>query len=282
MGIRTDLVTERREMQTAEVSGATTEKYERDGITVEKITVQTEEAAARLQKPTGKYMTLSFGDLQNLCRPEPLEDAIIYALTELLPSRENVLIVGLGNRRITPDALGPLTADRLLVTRHIGKEFTEQYGLPPLCPVSALTPNVIGKTGIETLEIIRGTVERTKPAAMIVLDALAARRPERLCRTLQLSDSGITPGSGVHNRRQEISAKILGIPVIAVGIPTVADIGSVVYDLTGKETDIPERDMMITPKDIDLMIDRAAALLADALNRFLQPHLDRETLRCLA
>lgn len=282
MNIRTDLVTERRELHTETLEGAFRETVEKDGVCTEKITIQTHEAAQKLGKPVGQYITLSFENLQTLVCLEPLEEAIVNALQTLLPEhRESVMVVGLGNREITPDALGPLTVDRLLITRHIGREFSEQFGLPPLQAVSSLAPNVIGKTGMETLEIISGVVERAHPSALLVLDALAARRPERLCRTLQLSNTGLSPGSGVQNSGKEISQKTLGIPVIALGIPTVVDVASLVYDLTGKE-DAPSADMMVTPKDIDQLMDRCAALLSGAINRFLQPELDRETLRYLA
>lgn len=282
MSIRTDLVTERRELHTEKIHGAHRQTEEQDGICTEKITIETDEAAQNLGKPKGVYITLSFENLQTLVCLEPLEDAIVKALETLLPTkRNNVLVVGLGNREITPDALGPLAVDRLLITRHISPEFSKQYSLPPLHAVSSLTPSVIGKTGIETLEIIEGVVNRSHPDAVLVLDALAARRPERLCRTLQLSNTGISPGSGVQNSGKEISQKTLGIPVIALGIPTVVDVASLVFDLTGQE-DVPSADMVVTPKDIDQLIDRCAALLSGAINRFLQPELDRETLQYLA
>ncbi|MBR7071843.1 MAG: GPR endopeptidase [Clostridia bacterium] len=283
MNIRTDLVTEEKELHTEEIEGALTEVFEQNGITVEKTVIQTEKSAHRLNKPKGTYFTLTFDNLQHLCDPEPLVDVICQVLSVLLPKhRDNVLTVGLGNREITPDALGPLTADKLLVTRHIGKDFIKRYGLQGLQSVSAITPGVIGKTGIETFEIVQGTVARTSPSALIVIDALAARRPERLCRTLQLTDTGICPGSGVHNSRKAINADFFGIPVIALGIPTVVDTGSLVFDLTGQKIGSAEEEMMVTPKDIDQLVDRAASILADALNRFLQPDLDREVLRCLA
>lgn len=282
MQIRTDLVTEQREMHTEEIKGAVNHKKIIGDAILEKVKITNQHAADALQKPIGTYITVTFGDLSLISDFSDIRSAIIRALDELLPAhRKSVLVVGLGNSDITPDAIGPMTANKMFATRHIGRELAENLGFSDLKSISALIPGVLGKTGIEALEIIRGTVERTCPDAVIVIDALAARRTERLCRTVQLCNTGISPGSGVHNSRMEISEKVLGIPVIAIGIPTVVDVSSLINDLTGHEPPKKSYGMMVTPKDIDLLIRKASELLSDALNLFLQPELDEKTLRAL-
>ena len=280
--IRTDLVSEQREMHTRNISGAISSRETIGDVTLEKVQITNISASKELSKPIGTYITIQFGNLAILSDLTEIKNAIIKALSELLPKkRESVLIVGLGNDDITPDAIGPLTADLILATRHIGSQLANDLGLGGLKSVSAIIPGVLGKTGIEALEIIKGTVERTKPSAVIVVDALAARRTERLCRTVQLCDSGISPGSGVQNARKEISEKVLGVPVLAVGIPTVVDVASLIVDFTGQNTPQTMESMMVTPKDIDLLVRRSAELLSDSLNLFLQPSLDEKTLHTL-
>lgn len=242
--------------------------------------IEDERAARELGKPQGTYITAEFDDITAACDGQALQQAIISALAELLPIRSNILVVGLGNRDITPDAIGPLTVDRLLATRHISRRLIEGLGLDSLNSISALVPGVLGKTGIEAVEIIRGTVARTAPDAVIVIDALAARHTERLCKTVQFSNTGISPGSGVENARKEISAAVLGVPVIAVGIPTVVDIRTLIYDLTDSARPVPA-PMMVTPTDIDLQVRRSAEVLSQALNLFLQPGLDEKILQSL-
>lgn len=282
MQIRTDLVSEQREMHTEQIKGAHSSRESVGEVVLERVRITDKNAAEVLSKPIGTYITVKFGDLAVLPDLTDIRTAVIRALGELLPNnRESVLVVGLGNSDITPDAIGPMTADRLLATRHIGRELAENLGLEGLKSVSALIPGVLGKTGIEALEIIKGTIERTRPSAVIVVDALAARRTERLCRTVQLCNTGISPGSGVHNSRMEISQKVLGVPVIAVGIPTVVDVASLIGDLTGHAAPQKLRGMMVTPKDIDLLIRRASELLSEAINLFLQPEIDEKTLRAL-
>ena len=279
MGIRTDLITERQELHTGRTTQAETRERHIGSVKIKTVVIDNEEAARELEKPQGKYITVEYRNISDAASDSSLKQALISSLAELMPTRTGVLVVGLGNRDITPDAIGPLTVDRLLATRHIGKALRESLGLEGLNSISALIPGVLGKTGIEAVEIIRGTAARISPAAIIVIDALAARHTERLCRTVQLSNTGISPGSGVENARKEISEKVLGIPVIAIGIPTVVDIRTLIYDLT--ESSKPIDAMMVTPTDIDLQIRRSAELLAQSLNLFLQPALDEATLQSL-
>ncbi len=280
MNFRTDLALETAE-RTNNAEGI--EKYEKvsGDIKTTHIKVIDESAAERMKKPIGSYITVEFPFIGESADDDQTEKAITDALNELLPEiRDTVLVVGLGNREITPDAVGPDTASKILATRHITKEFAEQIGLKGLKSVAAVAPNVLGKTGIEAAEIIKGTVDRIKPSAVIAVDALASGSIGRLFSTVQLCDSGISPGSGVKNARKEISEKTLGVPVIAVGVPTVVDAGTLAGELTGESVKI-KSDMIVTPKDIDLLCGRMSALLARAINVFLQPGLEREVILSL-
>ncbi len=282
MYTRTDLVCEQKEMHTENINGAEYKEELLNDTKIETVTITDNTAAKTLSKPKGKYITVSFDNIINLSDTKDIEDAIVKALNSLLPQkRGSILAVGLGNGDITPDAIGPMTVNGLLATRHIENDLAISLGLGNIKKVSTLIPGVLGKTGIESVEIIKGTVERTKPDAVIVIDALAARRTERLCRTVQLCDSGINPGSGVHNSRKEISQNVLGVPVIAIGIPTVVDVASLVEDFTQNAPPKHLKNMMVTPKDIDLLIKRCSELLAISLNTFLQPDLDREIIYAL-
>ncbi len=279
MNIRTDLISEIREMHTEEIEGAVSREYMSDGIEITEVAIRSESAARKLEKPIGKYFTLKFGEVENMTDTAPLENAIVNALGSLFKnSASDVMVVGLGNTDITPDALGPFVADRILATRHISERLSEILEVESLSKVSAITTNVLGKTGIESAEIIKATADKIRPDAIIAVDALAARRPERLCRTIQLSNTGITPGSGVHNARARLDEDNLGIPVIAIGMPTVIEAATYRYDMSGKGGD---EKMMVTPKDIDRQIKKSADIISGAINRFLQPNLDPAVINAL-
>lgn len=279
MNIRTDLVSERQEMHTEEVDGAKSCDSEYEGIKINEVNIETARAAEVLQKPIGRYITLRFGDIQNMTDTVPLEGAIIKSLGRLLGrERSNVTVVGLGNTDITPDALGPLVADRILATRHIERKLSQIFGIEKLSKVSAITAGVIGKTGIEAAELVDAAIQKIKPDAVIAVDALAARRPERLCRTIQLSNTGITPGSGVHNARKSLDSDSIGVPVIAIGIPTVVEAATYRYDCAGNWAD---EKMMVTPKDIDVQIRKSAEIISSAINCFLQPELGADVIKAL-
>lgn len=267
-------------MHTEVTPGAETKERNIGEVTVKTVIIRDDTAAETLGKPKGKYITVEYKDFSESVHRSDLQQAIICALSELIEKRNNILVIGLGNRDITPDAIGPLTVDRMLATRHISRQLLRQLGFENLNSISALSPGVLGKTGIEAVEIIKGAVERIKPNTVIVIDALAARHTERLCRTVQFCDTGISPGSGVENSRKEISRNVLGVPVIAVGIPTVVDIRTLLYDLTDN---IPPRTapMMVTPTDIDYQVRRSAEILSLSINMFLQPELDEKTLQSL-
>lgn len=188
-------------------------------------------------------------------------------------------MVGLGNRAITPDAVGPRTVEMILVTRHLMEQMPEAVeGLGSVC---ALEPNVMAMTGMESAEVIRGVAQRVKPSLLVVVDALAARDVGRLGTTFQLCDTGISPGSGVQNRRKELSQATMGIPVIAVGVPTVVDGATLTLDLLDQAGwEEPSRQkleqalqglppLMVTPKEVDSMVTRASRLLAYGINKAL-------------
>lgn len=220
-----------------------------------------------------KQITIAFPQPDLITDSGMLENEIIAALNELLPQKiEKILVVGLGNQEITPDAIGPVTATKILATRHIMGEFAERIGLKKLRSVSVVAPNVLGKTGIEAAEAIIAVTEKIKPQAVIVVDALASSDIGRLFRTIQFCNTGISPGSGVKNSRKEVSQKTLGVPTIAVGVPTVMDVGKI---------GISSAEMVVTPKDVDLLCEKVSEIISRALNFFLQPDIDREIIMSL-
>jgi spore protease len=199
-------------------------------------------------------------------------------LADLLPKEGQVLAAGLGNRAVTPDALGPLCAEKILATRHIQGEIARVTGLEGLRPVAVVSPGVLGCTGIEAFEVLKGVVSEVKPAAVIAVDALAARSPSRLGCTVQLCSGGISPGAGVGNARPRIDSATLGVPVIGMGIPTVVDAATLASDLLGEDAPADSvsprgASMMVTPREIDLIIQRGAHLLSMSINRALNPSL---------
>lgn len=279
MNIRTDLALERREMHTEEpVNGVRSYEFTNSECKATVIEIISSEGENTLQKPMGKYITLemrSFPDSASLT--DGRLEMLIEMLDTLIPKRGTVLIAGLGNPDITPDSVGPKAAGMILATRHIEKETRTELNLPELRDVCAMSPDVTGKTGIETVEMISGIKDRISPSCIVIIDALAARSVKRLGTTVQLCDTGIEPGSGVGNRRKAINKNTMGIPVIAIGIPTVADASTFCYDLTGQSArDSEFADMMVTPKDTDMMTTAGAKLISLALNLCLQKNLTKE------
>lgn len=204
-------------------------------------------------------------------------------LRSLLPEKGPVLVAGLGNRAITPDALGPLAVEKVMATRHIKGELARVTGLDKLRPVAVVSPGVLGCTGIEAVDLLKALVKETKPSAVIAIDALAARSPSRLGCTVQLSSKGISPGSGVGNARPQIDESTLNVPVVGMGIPTVVDAATLAADLLNGETDGAEEKfaprgapMMVTPREIDLIISRGTRILGMAVNLALNPDLSIE------
>ena len=276
MSIRTDLAIELTENENGEQRGVEEEFKEEGEIKISTVKITSKEGEEAVGKPMGSYITLEFPPIYKISDYSELKNSLVWALNTLSPEkRESILIAGLGNTEITPDAVGPLTAKQILATRHISGQFAENIGLKGLKSVSVITPGVLGQTGIETAELIKGAVEAVKPDAVIAIDALAAKSTKRLFKTVQLCNTGISPGSGVKNSRQELSEKTLGVPVIAVGIPTVTEADTIALELTGKEPE-ENSDMLVTPKEVDLLVERISELLAHSLNRFLQPEIEDE------
>ena len=250
----------------------------REGDTcVTRLHIRTDRAARALGKPQGAYITVEVPPLTD--NEETLGKAaglVANELTALLPAEGSVLVVGLGNRAITPDALGPESADMVLATRHIGGEFARSVGLDDLRPTAVLTPGVLGQTGTESGEIVRGVCTVVHPVAVVVVDALAARSVARLGCTVQLCDTGIAPGSGVGNNRQPLNAEPWGGRVFGMGVPTVVDAATIAREFSDRGEEAPDltprgAQMMVTPREVDVMIHRAARLVAMAINGALQP-----------
>ena len=242
----TDLAIERREItNSGKNDGVTVKKRRIKSASVTEIEITTDAGAEKLGKPVGTYVTVELPPFSSeFDDADSRMLAVRDEIKKLLPKNTSgVLVVGLGNSDITPDALGPKTAKDIFSTRHITKSLAEEIGLPSLRPVSSASPGVLGQTGIESAEMIRGIMNETSPDAVITVDALSARSIKRLGCTVQMTNTGIVPGSGVGNHRAEISRKTLGVPVIAIGVPTVVDAAALVYDITGNENiPQPERE----------------------------------------
>lgn len=226
-------------------------------------------------KPQGSYATINTGKIDLLTDFTDTENAIVLCLKKMLKEDDNFLVVGLGNNEIISDCIGPFTSQKILATRHIAGDFAEKIGLKDLKSVAVLTPNVLGKTGIETSETVKAVVNKIKPRAVIVIDALCAKKTENLFSVIQLSSSGISPGSGVKNARKELSKATLGVPTIAIGVPTVVEAKTIVEGYSQKQIKECE-NLLLTPKETDLLSHKVSEVLANALNLFLQPKIDRE------
>ena len=284
MNARTDLAIEKDSFISGDrPKGIRRKIFETEKTKVTKISVLDKEAAEVIGKPVGEYITVELDEFSY--DTELLDDrmkSISTQISSLLPKGDGtVLVAGIGNKDITPDALGPRCAEGIFSTRHITSELAEEIGLDFLNPVCSLATGVLGQTGIETGEIIKSVADAIKPKAVIVIDALAAAGLERLGRTVQITDTGITPGSGVGNKRAEISKNTLGVPVIAIGVPTVVDAVTLAKDMTGNKTateSAEAQNMMVTPREIDVMIERASKLIALCVNCALQPETDPELL----
>lgn len=284
MAFRTDLAVEAIENHKTAAALPHVRQSDRtlEGFAVHEVRILSEDAAREIGKPQGRYLTL---ELDALIRRE--EDAFPRAckalstlLRELLPHPNDgpVLIAGLGNRMITPDAIGPQTADHVIATRHLVAQSPAIFA--DWRPVSALAPGVLGQTGVETGEVICGVLDRVRPAAVIAVDALAAGRLSRLLRTVQLADTGITPGAGVGNARAALNEETLGVPVIAVGVPTVVDGATLAHEISSQlgqpaceALDDLSQPVMITTRDIDHEVADISRMIGYAVNMALHPHL---------
>lgn len=292
--IRTDLALEIRESfpeDNVEIKGVIlTEDFDEENkIRITTVEIKDEAGAKVMEKPIGTYITIEAPELNNSSEDyhKPVSEYIAKNLRKLTGKlfKDEILVVGLGNREVTPDALGPQVVDNLFVTRHLirefGKEFKEQNHLGN---VSALSPGVMAQTGMETVEIIKGVIKETNPKLIIVIDALASRSINRLNTTVQIADTGISPGSGIGNNRKAINEESLGVKAIAIGVPTVVDAATIVADTLTKymeSTGFEEKDifqfisevngtqmynMFVTPKNIDEMVKQISFTISEALN----------------
>lgn len=308
--VRTDLAVEENEriakaQEEAKGITVTEEDFEEEQIHITTVRITTENGAKQMGKPKGTYITLEAAEMieDDEDYHREISKRLAEILKELIPvddSGTSILVAGLGNRLVTPDALGPQVADNLYITRHIIKEFGRRaYENEQVQPISAIVPGVMAQTGMESQEIIAGIIHEVQPDYLIVVDALAARSVRRLGRTIQITDTGIYPGSGVGNHRYSITKETTGIPVIAIGIPTVVEAATIVYDSMstlidelahaeslqplkrswGKLTEAEHRNlirellspqlnhMFVTPKDIDAEIKRMSYTVSEAINQ---------------
>lgn len=304
MQIRTDLAMESRDIARSP-SGVSTRVFHRGPLEEIHVRIETEEAAHALEKDMGSYITLSHPAL-SWCSAEERMDmsrALADALKGLLPPFGDLLVVGLGNRHMTADALGTQVLDSLLITRHL-KGLTEDSLDGRLRGVCAMAPGVLGVTGMETAEVIRGIVEHVHPSAVIAIDALAARESARICTTIQITDTGIRPGSGVGNHRVGLNRDTLGVPVIAIGVPMVVyaaviardaltllmedmaespeEHGQAIDALVDKITKQKMGELVVTPREVDEMVGKVARIIADGLNLAFQPRLTEEEITALS
>ncbi len=283
MQLRTDLAVEAREIAGENVGGVEYKSYRENGLEISRLTVKNQKAKRALGKEIGTYITIELPSLtDNFTETDERLVTIGAEIRRLLPVNGLVLVAGLGNEEITPDSLGPKTSRKILATRHIPGEIARSTGLDKLRPVAVLQTGVTGQTGIETGEYILSIVKRIRPNAVVVIDALASRKLRRLGCTLQITDTGISPGAGVGNRRTTITKETMGVPVIAIGVPTVVDVQTLAYDILDHECKAElknyiapnGRKMVVTPSEIDLLTQRASKLIAFALNGALQNEFD--------
>lgn len=287
--LRTDLALEAKEMyhETAgdmtQLDGVVATTYEESGIVVTKVEILNEKGSASIGKPVGNYITFEM--------PEFISYGFVYfntvvelvkrELIKLLPDFKDkkILVSGLGNRQITSDALGPWTIDKLIITGHLS--LLAPQSLKNLGLIYGVVPGVMGITGIETADVIKGICEKIHPDVVIAVDSLVSRKTERVATTIQISDTGINPGSGIGNHRKEITRDSLGIPVISIGVPMVVDTLTLAYDTVASLTDINKNEILdkiskkkqgknasfaVTPKEIDKITTQMANIISSAIN----------------
>lgn len=292
--VRTDLALEIRESfeEDVEIQGVVVkEDYKKElDIKVTTVEIKNEHGAEMMRKPIGTYITIEAPKLKESDESyhEPISEEIATYIRQLAGDikQQEILVVGLGNREVTPDILGPMVVDHLFVTRHLihqyGEEFQKKHKLGN---VSAIAPGVMAQTGMESSEIVRGIVEQTKPKLVIAIDALAARSVDRLNTTVQITNTGICPGSGVGNHRNALNKETLGVDVIALGVPTVVHASTIVHDtlenfmhkagfeeeevhhFTQQVSQETIHNMFVTPKNIDDSVKRISYTISEALNQ---------------
>ena len=288
---RTDLALEARELwqesagEQTRLKGVHAWDSQREGYPITTVKILDQEGAQALGKPVGTYVTLTVDALERR-EEDAFGRAVRAVAAELSGLLEGVdgpaLVAGLGNRAITPDAIGPKVQEHILVTRHLVDQVPDHFGA--FRPVASVAAGVLGTTGVESGELVGALAEQLKPACVVAVDALASRSLDRLCRTIQIADTGIAPGSGVGNHRRALNRENLGVPVIAVGVPTVVDGATLAADLLGT-ADLPPlgkgRDLLVTPKDIDSQVGDLAKVIGYGITLALQPGLSLEDMELL-
>lgn len=289
---RTDLAVEARDLyreaskSAGDPDGVVSEEYEAEGLKVHAVDIKTDEGAQKLGKPVGRYVTVDIDPL--ISHEENAFERAVNAISGELKKimqpdpGKPVMVVGLGNKEITPDSIGPRAADKILATRHLLSNMPDQFGM--LKPVTVISPGVLGMTGIETGEIISGVVGKVPPSVLIIIDALASRQASRLCNSVQLSNTGIAPGSGVKNDRFEINRQTMGVPCISIGVPTVVDAATLAADVMdglGIKYDMNALaqkygDTFVTLKDIDVRAADCSKVVAYGINSAIQTELSIE------
>ena len=306
--IRTDLALETQEKmqeEKVELKGVRfKEETIHKNLTISTVVIETENGAKAMEKPKGTYITIEARDMDegDESYHREISEQLAKVIKQLIGTKKedlSVLVVGLGNRAVTPDALGPRVVDNLYITRHIIREYGNYaFGRKHVNRISSIVPGVMAQTGMETMEIVNGVVKETRPDVVIAIDALAARNTKRLNRTIQVTDTGINPGSGVGNHRHALNEKSIGVPVVAIGIPTVVDAATIVNDTMynlimamNQDRDLKTighslgnlneaekyelirellspnlNTMFVTPKDIDESVKRLSYTISEALN----------------
>lgn len=318
MQLRTDLAIEAKEMYSVDnvspgdPDGVVSETESKNNAVITTVKILNENGAEKLNKPIGKYITIESKVLKNL-DPEESKSMSHLIKEELkkvvnIDKNSTVLVVGLGNWNITPDALGPKVVSNIMVTKHL-KEYIPEFIDEDLCSVCAISPGVMGITGVETSDLISGIVKKINPSLVIAIDALASKNPERISTTVQITDTGITPGSGVGNKREGLNRETLGVPVVAIGVPTVVDAVSIASDMlnklcdsitltTDKNSELTKaisvfkennkdmlinkavsdesENLMVTPKEVDNIITHISTVISNGINLALHPDIDLE------
>ena len=289
---RTDLALEGKELfeesagNISQMDGVRAKEYERRGYHVTAIDVLDGRGSKAIGKPMGKYVTIDLSGEESGEAFEQKARCMAEELRKMLPcslSEKPVLVAGLGNRSITPDAIGPQAIEQILITRHLKESLPEEFSI--FSSVCAVAPGVLGTTGLESAEFVRGLVEKVKPSCLIVIDALVSRRMQRLCRTVQLSDTGLVPGSGIGNHRKALNEETLHLPVLSVGVPTVIDAATLAADLLegsgveDAESVLPsplQSGVIVTTKEIDAQVRELSKLVAYGINLALHRSLTVE------
>ncbi len=280
--IRTDLALESKILENETPSGVQQTVETVQNVKIIKTKISNEHGSKALGRPVGEYVALEHFQMLLPENADIVRPILVKELEKMIANKKSVLVVGLGNKNISPDALGPMVADKIIATRHFKGSLAKSLGLSGLSAVSVIAPGVLGQTGVEVFEIIKAISKEIKPDLILTVDALAAGSVQRLGTTIQITNTGISPGSGVQNKRAEISQKTLYIPVVAMGIPTVVDMETIIHEMCENSTPAPSSSMMVTPRDIDQIISRSSALMANAINQALFPNLSLEEIQALA